>query len=148
MALRVVPLANGMAGVGMDVPLHPPAAVNVAVVLPKPEHQRPAEPGDERHIRERAADEVVAGVVRPVDPRVKARKHRREFATGSISPARSFRLRSPAEAGEAGARAATRPPADSTAPRAAARRTSAQPVPAAGRRRASSAGAVYDPRRG
>jgi hypothetical protein len=50
--VRVVLLTHRVAVDGMGVPLHAPAAVDVAVVLPQPEEQRAGERGDERDVGE------------------------------------------------------------------------------------------------
>ena len=60
-------LAHRVAIDGMRVPLHPPTAVNVAVVLAEEEIQRARECRDQRDVRKRPADEVVTAVRRPVD---------------------------------------------------------------------------------
>ena len=57
--MRVVLLADGMAVVRMRVPGETPAAVDVAVVVAQEEVHEAREPGRERDIGERAADEVV-----------------------------------------------------------------------------------------
>ena len=72
-AVRVVLLAHRMAMVGMRVPLQTPASVDVAVVPPQPEVQRAGERRDQRDVRERPADEVVAALRRPMDQVVEAR---------------------------------------------------------------------------
>src|SRR6185503_6101292 len=66
------------------MPLEPPAAVDVAVVL-VPEQCEPAEERcSERDVRERAADEVVAAAVRPVEPmRETEQEHRRIYSAAA-----------------------------------------------------------------
>jgi hypothetical protein len=56
----MVLLAHRVAVVGMGVPRHPPAAMDVAVVPAEKEVERADERGDEGDVRERPADAVVA----------------------------------------------------------------------------------------
>ena len=73
MAVWMVLLAHRMAVIGVGMPLQPPAAVDVAVVLPQPEVQRAREGCDQRDIGKRPADEVVAAPRRPMDQVMQAR---------------------------------------------------------------------------
>ena len=84
MAVRVVLLAHRVAVVRVRVPLHAPAAVDMAVVLPQEEVQRAHEGRQERDVGERSADEVVAAVRRPVDQVVEADcdRHRGQATSG------------------------------------------------------------------
>ena len=66
-AVGVVSLADWMAVVGMRVPLHPQAAVNMAVVLAEEQVQRACESRDQGDVGKRTADEVVTAVRRLMD---------------------------------------------------------------------------------
>ena len=67
MTFRMVFLADRMPVNGMWVPLKPPAAMNVAVVLAPPQHDGADERRQERDVGQRPADEVVAPVRGPVN---------------------------------------------------------------------------------
>lgn len=66
-AVRMVLSADEMSVVRMRMPLHPPAAADVAVVFPQKEVERARKRRDQRDVRQRTADEVVATVGRPVN---------------------------------------------------------------------------------
>jgi PPOX class probable F420-dependent enzyme len=74
-AVGMVGPADRVTMLRVRVPLQPPAAVHVAVVPPPPEDHAARERGDERDVRQRPADEVVAAVGRPVDDAVKGGEH-------------------------------------------------------------------------
>jgi hypothetical protein len=81
MPLRVVLLADRVPVIRVDVPLQPPAPLDVTVVAPPPEEDGGDERRHERDVGERAADEVVAAVGRPVDDRVQVcNQHRVRLA--------------------------------------------------------------------
>lgn len=72
MAVRVVLLADWMAMIGVRVPLQSPATVYVTVVLAEEEEEGAGERRHECDVGERAADEVVTALHRPVDQVVQA----------------------------------------------------------------------------
>ena len=74
MPLGVVLLADRVAVVRVGVPLHAPAAIDVAIVLPEEEVKRAGERRHERDVGERPADEVVAALHRPMDHVVQAER--------------------------------------------------------------------------
>ena len=83
--MRVMLPANGMAVVGVGMPLHSPTAANVAVVLAHEHVEGAREGGDQRDVRERTADEVVSAVRGPVDDVVNGRHEPHDTSLTPVS---------------------------------------------------------------
>jgi hypothetical protein len=66
-AVWMMLLTDWMTMDGMDVPLEPPTATDVAVVLSQPEVKSGGERRDQRDVGERPAHEVVTAVRGPMD---------------------------------------------------------------------------------
>jgi hypothetical protein len=75
-ALGMMLPTDRMAVLGVGVPFHPPATVNMAVVPSQKQVERACKRGDKRDVCERSADEVVAAVGGPVDQVMKRRCQR------------------------------------------------------------------------
>ena len=82
------------------MPLHPPAAVDVAVVVSQEEVDEAQETRRERDVGERTADEVVATVRRPVEPV----RHGARVSGASDGEAVDVRVVRPEPVAEGGAR--------------------------------------------